>query len=88
MKRQGGGTELCRRPGQRDVYTAKTRMEHMVNGKQKQNGTREIGPRRGETRDVRNVLIRDLDTMRRRRGHTVEENAPKREDESPHIKRC
>ena len=87
LKRQGGGTELCRRLGQRDVCTAKTRMEHMGDGIQKQNGIREIGSRRGETRDVRNVFIRTLGTTKRKRGHTVEENTPKREDESPYIKR-
>ena len=78
---------MYRRLRQRDVYTVKTRMEHMGNGEQKQNVIRKIGPGRGVTRDVRNVFIRVLDTTRRRRGHTVEENAPKREDESPHIKR-
>ena len=78
---------MCRRLGQRDVYTAKTRTEHMGNGEQKQNVSRKIGPRRGETRDVRNVFIRVSDTTRNKRGHTVEENTPKREDESPYIKR-
>ena len=87
MKRQGGDTGLYRGLGQRDVYTVKTRTEHMVNGEQKQNGSRKIGPRRGETRDVRSVFIRVSGTMRSKRGHTVEENAPKREDESPYIKR-
>ena len=86
MKRQGGGTGLYRRLGQRDVYTAKTRMEHMGNGKQKQNGSRKIGPRHGETLDVRSVFIRVSDTTRSKRRHTAEENAPEREDESSYIK--
>jgi hypothetical protein len=62
-------------------------MEHMVNGEQKQNVIREIGPRHGEMQDVRNVSIKTLDTTKRKRGHTVEDNAPKREDESYYIKR-
>ncbi len=87
MKRQDGGTELCRRLRQRDVYTAETRMEHMVNGKQKKNGIREIGPRHGETRDARNVFIRAWGMTRRKKDHTGEDNAPKREGESPYTKR-
>ena len=91
MKRQGGGigdpTGSYRRLWQRDVSTDKIRTEHMDSGEQKLNGDRRTGPRRGETRDVRNVFIRVSDTMRSKRGHTVEENAPKREDESPYIKR-
>ena len=87
MKRQGGGTGAHRRLGQRDVSTVKTRTEHMGSGEQKQNDGRRIGPRRGETREVRNVFIRVSDMTRSKRGHTVEENAPKREDESPYIKR-
>jgi hypothetical protein len=35
LKRKDGGTELCRRLRRRDAYTTETRMEHMVNGKQK-----------------------------------------------------
>ena len=88
MRRQGGGTGLCRRLGRRDAYTAKTRMEHMVNGEQKRNDTRRTGPRRGATRDVRNVFIKVSDMTRSKRGHNVKENAPKREDEGPHIKLC
>ncbi len=36
MKRQDGGTELCRRLRQRDAYTAETRMEDMVNDEEKE----------------------------------------------------
>jgi hypothetical protein len=78
---------LCRRLGQRDVYTVKTRMEHMGNGEQKQNVIRKIGPGRGVTRDVRNVFIRVLDTTTSKRGHIVEGNNSKREDEGSYIKR-
>jgi hypothetical protein len=59
----------------------------MVNGEQKKNDIRKIGSSSGETRDVRNVFIRVLDTTRTNRDHIVEENAPKREDESSYIKR-
>jgi hypothetical protein len=39
-------------------------------------------------RDVRNVLMQGaLDMTRRKRGHTVEDNASKIEDESSYIKR-
>ena len=88
MKRQGGGTGLYRRLGQRGVYTVKTQMGHSVNGEQKQNGSRKTGPRRGETRDVRNVSIWVPDATRSKRGLTVEDDAPKREDESSYIERC
>jgi hypothetical protein len=83
LKRQDGGTELCRRLRQRDAYTAETRMEHLVNGGQKQNGIRKTGPRHRETRDAKNVVIRASGTMRREKDHEGEDNAPKREDESP-----
>ncbi len=65
---------MCRRLSQRDAYTAETRMEHTVNGKQKENGIRKTGPRHGETRDARNVVIRVFGTTRRKkttRGRTT-----------------
>ena len=88
MRRQGGGTELWRRLKQRKVCTVTTRMEHMVSGEQKENDFREIGPRHGKMRDVRNVLKQGAwDMTRRKRGHMVEENDPKVEEESYCIKR-
>jgi hypothetical protein len=87
LKRQDGGTELCRRLRQRDAYTAETRMEHTVNGKQKENGIRKTGPRHGGTRDARNVVMRVSGTTSRKKDHTGEDNAPKREGESPCTKR-
>ncbi len=83
MKRQDGGTELWKRLRQRDVYTAETRMVHWVNGGQKKNGIRKTGPRHGETRDGRNVVIRTLGTTRREEDHEGEDNAPEREGENP-----
>jgi hypothetical protein len=83
LKRQDGGTELWRRLRQRDAYTAETRTAHWVNGGQKQNGIRKTGPRHRETRDAKNVVIRALGTTRREKDHEGEDNAPKREGESP-----
>ncbi len=87
MKRQDGGTELWKRLRQRDVYTVETWMVHWVNGGQKKNGIRKTGPRHGETRDVRNAVIRALDATRREKGHEGEDSAPKREDKSSCPKR-
>jgi hypothetical protein len=62
-------------------------MEHTVNGKQKQNGIRKTGPRHGETRDARNVVIRALDSTRREKDHEGEDSVPNREDKSSCPKR-
>ena len=60
----------------------------MVNGGQKQNGIRKTGPRQGDMQDARNVVIRARDTTSREKGHEGEDNAPKREGESPCTKQC
>jgi hypothetical protein len=58
-------------------------MEHLANGKQKKNGTLKTGPRHGVTRDARNAVSRALGKTRKKKGHRGEDNAPKKEGESP-----
>jgi hypothetical protein len=77
-----GGT-----PGKRCLHCQNTDGTYGQWKIESENDRRKIGPRRGETRDVRNIFIRVSVTTRRKRGHTVEEDAPKREDESSNIKR-
>jgi hypothetical protein len=62
-------------------------MEHLANGKQKKNGIRKTGSRHGETRDTRNAVNRALGKTRKKKDHRGEDNAPKREGESPCTKR-
>ena len=86
MKRRGGGTGSYKRPEQGNAYTAKTLTGLVGDGEQHQIGSRKIGPRRGETRNVGNAPIRAPDTGSKG-GPTPKDDAQKSEDEEPLIKR-